>query len=588
MAEGDVHTARPTERTRIRSAESRTEFIVSGLFTLLLFGTLAYVWTLFAPIAPRNVLNTWTTIMAVTITIMMLLPALYLIRNPGEEETVRWWAPAGKVVAVIYDISIALSIWMLLPYASEGLRLLMVIFYLAAICGQVISTAESLETNAFGVIAIFGSIALFYLNTPGTYSTGIAVFCGAFGVLLMIVAIALRTAMRSAIKARLKAEDTAEQLEAALRSAETERDAKTRFIAAASHDLRQPLHAASLYFEQAQTAEDGTIRERAITGVRGAFVSAGNLLDTILDHLRLEAAAMPVRRRSVAVGEMLAHVAALHEGEARLAGMTIRVRPTRLAVEADPALIERALGNLVLNAIRHSRGERVLLTARRRGGKVEIYVIDDGQGIPATDREELFQEYVQGRSTRQDPRGGLGLGLASAQRIMALHGTMLMLETRWRGGAAFRLSLPGAATDVPVSGAVQSVPGSLSNIAGLAILIVEDIEDAGRALAALLESTGAAADWVPSVKAAAAQAAARRYDLVITDWRLSLTQTGADALAAIRQHQPDLPAIVMTGDGAPSTLAEIVATGARLLHKPATPARVFSAIAETVSRKGAA
>lgn len=569
--------------------------MVAGFFTLLLVGTLAYVWSLFAPIAPRHILNLWTILMGAAIFVMMAVPLIVIVRNPSDDEVVRVWAPVGKAVAVQYDITVALSIWMLLPYANEDLRLLMVIFFISAICGQVISTAEALANNAFGIGTILGSIVIFYLMTPGPYSVGIAIFCATFGLLLFAVAVTLRQAIRSSLVARQTAEATALQLKEALQEAEDERDGKARFIASASHDLRQPLHAASLFFEQSQRTTSEPVRQKAVEGVRSAFQSTGKLLDAILDHLKLESGTTELSLRPVCVDELFCKISSLHAPLARAAGMQIRVRPTQHWMMADPALIERVIGNLVVNGIKHSRGETVLLSSRRRGDRIEFLVVDDGVGIDPANRQRIFDEYAQGDGVKLDPRGGLGLGLASARRIMELHGARLSLNGVWKAGAAFTGDLPAAVPDMlqqTTDGAFSSESGSVpagdttESLEGIRILVVEDIEEAGLALVSLLNSFGAIADWVGSVHTARQYVEQNRVDIMITDWRLSLNETGADAIRDVRERLPDLPVLVLTGDGAPDALADISATGARLMHKPASPDRLYALLLDMLPPSG--
>lgn len=578
------HATDVTEKKQLRAAESRIEFIVSGFFTLLLAGTLAYVWTLFEPIAPRPTLILWTVLMGTAIAVMMAVPIVFLLRQPDDTEIVRLWAPIGKITAVQYDIAVAASIWMLLPYASEDLRLLMVIFFISAISGQVISTAEALANNAFGILAILGSIVIFYLRTPGPYSVGIAVFCATFGVLLFAVAVALRQAIRSALSARLDAEAVSEQLARALAETEAERDSKARFIAAASHDLRQPLHAASLFFEQTQTAKLETVRTRAAEGVRAAFQSAGKLLDAILEHLRLESGNLDLDLKPVSVESLFRKIAALHSLQAHAAGMQIRVRSTNHWVCADAAMLERVISNLVVNGIKHSRGDRVLLTSRRRGDKIELCVVDNGVGVEDANRQLIFEEYAQGDRVKLDPRGGLGLGLASARRIVELHDARLDLNTCWTGGAAFSTCLAQAEPDETQAERLSDKTNA--SISDTNILVVEDDEAAGQALVSLLKNFEAQAEWAGSVHAARITCRSFQPDILITDWRLSLNETGADAIKAVRQHYPCIPVIVLTGDGAPETLDKITATGAMLLHKPATAEKLKSAIAHILASRG--
>ncbi len=565
------------DHARLRAAESRLEFAVAGSFTLLLAGTLVYVHSLFAPITPPDRLWLWTAMTGVTIALMMLLPLTVLLRRPGDAEINRIWSPAGKVVAVMYNLVVAASVWMLLPYASEPLRLLMVIFYAAAISGQVISTAESIENIVFGVVSVFGSAALFFLNTPGPYSGGLAIFLVVFGGLMLGVAVTLKYAIRAAMRAKLQAEAVSADLASALALANDARDAKTRFIAAASHDLRQPLQAAVLFFEQLRRSERGPLRDKAEAGVALAFEEADALLDRMLEHLRLDAGAVEARCAPSAVAEILERVAQEAAAFAASEGIAITVAPSRLWANTDPAMTGRVLRNFVHNAIRHARCKRVLLGAKRRGDTVRLYVIDDGQGVAEADRAGLFEAYVQGASAGRTNRGGLGLGLASARRMAGLMGGEAGLDARWRRGAAFWIDLPAAAP--LVADAAPAGTGSPAPVTGR-VLIVDDDEAAREALAGLFTDRGwsvAAADGVAQAEALARDAP---FDLIISDWRLGGGDTGADAVAAVRSGAPGLPAMLITGDGSPESHRAIQATGLPVLYKPTSPDRILGLAAE--------
>jgi two-component system, sensor histidine kinase len=285
----------PPEAIEVQAAESRIAFAVTAAFTVLLAGTLYYVYDIFEPLAPPGKLNAWAAFMAGVTLIMAVVPVVVYLRRPDAAELVRVWDKLGKVVAVLYDLAVASSVWLLLPYASEPLQLLMVIFYSAAISGQVISTAESTDTIVFGVLAIFGSAAWFFLQTDSVYSISLAVFLLAFGAMLIAVSLILKQAIRTAIRLRLKAERISDELAAALEEAREARDARTRFIAAASHDLRQPLQAAALFFEQLRGTPSPAQRERAEAGVRLGLAEANALLERMLEHLKLESGTLEAR-----------------------------------------------------------------------------------------------------------------------------------------------------------------------------------------------------------------------------------------------------------------------------------------------------
>lgn len=425
------------DRTTVRAAESRIEFALAGTFSILIAGTLAYVHSLFAEIAPNARLWLWTWMVIAVTVVMAAVPLIVHLRRASDAEIMRIWAPAGKVVAVAFDVAVASSVWLLLPYASEPLRLLMVIFYAAVISGQVISTAESTGTIVFGVVSIFGSAAAFFLTTPGIYSVGVALFLLGFGALMIGVAAVLKVAIRSAIAARLRAEAISASLAEALEQATEARNSKTRFIAAATHDLRQPLQAAALFFNRA-VGSDRAVQEQAVASARLAFEEAASLLDRLLDHLRLDGGLIQPAMQHVALGPLLAAVRDEVAPLAAAGGLELRVVPSRLVVRGDPQLIRRILRNLLHNAIRHSRGRRILLGARARAGRVTILVLDDGRGISAAASATLFAEE---KPLESAARGGVGLGLPSSRKLAELMDCTVAHLPGWRRGSAFSLEL---------------------------------------------------------------------------------------------------------------------------------------------------
>lgn len=409
--------------------------IAAGFFTALLAVAAGYVHLLFAPIVPTGRLWAWSGAMAAVILVMVALPFAGVTSRSAPVATARFQAMAGRTAAVLFSLAVAASVWLLLPYASEDLRLLMVAFYAAAVAGQMIVLAESLATVAFGAISVFGSTAAFFFMAPGRYSTPLALFLLAFAAILLGLAVAVRRAARSAVHARLDAETASRERAAALDRAAEAQAAKARFIAAATHDLRQPLQAAALFFEQ--FAKSGAAE--AAEGARLAFRETDVLLDQVLNHLRLDSGKVEPKLEVAPVQALLARVVQDAAPLAGANGVSIRCGASSRRVITDPDLAVRILRNFVQNALRHSQGRRILIGCRTRADAVRIYVVDDGLGIPAEDRPLLFIEYARGSLPGG---GGMGLGLASARRLAELMGAHAGFDARWPTGAAFFLELP--------------------------------------------------------------------------------------------------------------------------------------------------
>jgi signal transduction histidine kinase len=571
-------TRQATEYQRMRAAESRLEFALAGIMTLLIAGTLVYVHTLFAPIVPRFNLMLWTGMMAAITVILMIVPATVWIRRPDDLEIATVWAPVGKVVTVLFDLAVASAVWLLMPYASEQLQLLMVIFFCATISAQVISAAESIDNIAFAVISILGSTALFFLQNESTYAVSLALFLVAFGVLMIGVALVLKYAVRSAIVSRLKAEDISAELAVALGQAQRARDDRTTFIAAASHDLRQPIQAAMLFFQQLLLHPKPEIRARAEDGVRQAFHEANALLDRMLEHLRLESGTMPTATTAVALAPLIATLAAEHEVIARNAGMRLCVFGGPHWVTADPHLLTRILRNLLHNGFTHAHGDRVCLLTRRVGDRVRLYVVDDGVGLA---EDGYFQPYVQGATARGKAQG-LGLRLAVSREMARLMGGSLEVDRRWTSGTALYVDLPLIAGCAPAYPERASAGVGREALAGLRIVVIDD--DAG-ARVALADLLGMIALDVRGVATVAELAALADFapDLIVSDWHLDDGQRGDAAVAVAQRRWPGIAAVFITGDGSPETLHIMSSSRIPVLWKPTDIDALGAIVAEQMA-----
>lgn len=556
----------------IRASESRLEFAMAGIFTILIAGTLTYVYQLFEPLVPPANLRIWAATTAAVTLVMATAPIIFLIRRPDPDRIHRVWSPIGKLVAILFDLTVASSVWLLLPYASEPLQLLMVIFYSAAISGQVISTAESIGTNVFAVLSIFGSAAVFFLQADTEYAGSVAAFLMAFGGLMIVVALILKQAIRSAIASRLAAERLSGELAVALEDAQSARDARTRFIAAASHDLRQPLQAAMLFFQQMQRHPNPERREEAAEGVTHGFAEANALLERMMEHLRIESGAVAVHPAPVALAPLFAALADELRPAAAQAKLAVDVEATPLWVHADPTLITRILRNLMQNALVHSRAAQLRLFAEADGAQVRIAVDDDGVGFDDGFVAAAFDAYSQGGHGT-----GMGLGLSIARELARLMGGELALDTGGDKGARFELTLPAA--DAAPAPATENAASEIS-LTGIAVLVIDDDRAGATALVNLLALAGADARAAhDTAEIAAARDGSWRADAIVTDWHIGRETTGADAVAMLRTAWPDVRVLVMTGDAAPAAAQDIAATGWPLFIKPVDPDALGRAIA---------
>jgi signal transduction histidine kinase len=392
---------------------------ITVMATVLLF-----IRSQFSPVVEPALLGAWLTYMSGCVAarvVILGISASPLRRRLPHAIQVR----AGQLITLAFCIGIMASVWILMPPADDLLRMLMILLCMWYLAMVIVLNADSL--SALGALGVIGSMAVFVLAQRLPYAFTLAGFLAMEGAALIMIR---RAMSRSAAK-----------LQAALSLVHSERDAKTRFIASASHDLQQPLQAARLYFEHALTADDDRVRQRAIGGVRSAFASTAELLQSMLEHLRLEADAVTSRPTALKLDVLLPTIANEQAPSAQAAAMQIRTISTQIEITADEHLLRRVIHNLLSNALRHSHGTKILLAARRRELRTEICIIDNGVGVEASEAGRVFDDFYQG-SDGTTSAGGFGLGLASAKRMAALLGGTLELDPRWQRGCAFVLSLP--------------------------------------------------------------------------------------------------------------------------------------------------
>ena len=369
-----------------------------------------------------------------------------------------------------------------------------------------------------------------------------------------------------------------EEVQAARVEAEQASLAKSRFFAAASHDLRQPLHSLGLFAAalegQALPGEARVVVARIGESIRALEA----LFNELLDLSRLDAGAVAVHPRNFALQDLFDRLSMEFHGEAVERHLRLRFVPTRLVTRADPVLVERVLANLVSNALRYTQEGGVVIGARRRGDAVWLEVIDTGLGIAPQLQQQVFDEFFQIGNPGRDRRRGLGLGLAIVKRLLTLMGHELSLRSVPGKGTHFRIVLPHAAAADPIAAPEQD-PG-VAPFAGRTVLLVEDDPDIRTATIGLLQQWGLGV--VPCKgreDVESALAAGLAPDLALVDLRLETVDDGIDVVELLRARTaPDLPALLLSGDTGAAELARVRQSGIPLLTKPVSPARLKSAL----------
>lgn len=380
---------------------------------------------------------------------------------------------------------------------------------------------------------------------------------------------------------RLKVES--ENAELARGKAEEANLAKSKFLAAASHDLRQPVHAQELFLEVLARSNLSDFQGKILNNARAASQASAQMLNTLLDFSRIEAGVVEPQIRSFHLQPLLNKLENELGSQADNKKIVYRCRETQLAVDSDESLLELMLRNLITNAIRYTETGGLLVGCRKRGKKVVIEVFDTGIGIEPSQQREIFQEFHQLGNPERDRLKGLGLGLAITQGLAQSLDHSVTLSSRPGRGSVFRISLP-LATSGETSDTLASPKDSQFQtglLQGLRILIIDDDEMVREAMVHLLSDWGCDCKAVEHTSGALELVEQWPAEVLISDYRLRENHTGANAIAQIREVMGTIiPALIITGDTAPERLREALQSGLKLLHKPISPTDLYQALAK--------
>ena len=414
-------------------------------------------------------------------------------------------------------------------------------------------------------------------------------------VITTVLARTYRQSLQRAIELKLHADELLAQLriekqaaDLARAQAEIANRAKTQFFAAASHDLRQPLHAMGLFAEALrQRAADPEVT--ALVGSINESVDAlEGLFSELLDITRIDAGGVDVNPVHFEFGELLRKLRLHFEPTAFEKGLTLRLRGGKRVIHADPLLVERILRNLVANAIRYTADGTVLVACRQRAGRILIQVWDSGVGIAPEQQSRIFEEFYQvapGAALAAHERKGLGLGLATVQRLARLMEAPLTLRSVRGRGSMFQLELPAGRLARSLGPAPSTRRTPTLTLDGRLVVVVEDEPAVRAGLQALLTGWGAslvAFDSVAAVGAWAGGTASQglRPDLFIVDYRLEEGRDGLEALALLRRRfGRSVPTIMVTGSTMSGFEREAQAHDFHLLVKPVLPNKLRAMIA---------
>jgi len=413
-------------------------------------------------------------------------------------------------------------------------------------------------------------------------------FAGLFGLLLSIgVFVALRVLPLSALrKTTLALKEEIEKHDQARLAAETANRAKSQFLAAASHDLRQPLHALGMFAASLSERVHHPEVRTTIDNINASVLALEDLFNELLDISRLDAGTIQPKLRSFLIGPLFDRLYAEYASEAAEHGLVFSVVHSDFQIYSDPTLLERVLRNLISNAIRYTPNGEVVVECKAGESMIVLEVRDTGVGIPLDQQESIFEEFYQIGNPERDRKKGLGLGLAIVKRTAQLLGCSVHLSSSPGQGSTFSLEIPQGQTPSLEAEHIDEEMKPRSVLNGQFIVVIDDELAVLKSTEILLTQWGCHVLTASSFDEAAAYLSEyeRLPDVIISDYRLRGSTIGSDV---IRRLQAELgchiPGVIITGDIAPDRLKEAEASGYHLLYKPVAPEKLRALLSSLTS-----
>ena len=413
-------------------------------------------------------------------------------------------------------------------------------------------------------------------------------FLGGAGSIGLVVCYAMERSIRGDFQLEHRNAALLQELREQKEVAERANLTKSKFLAAASHDMRQPLHAIALFGEVLDMALHGRPEHVHTSRLMSAVTVLAASLDAMLDISQLDAGVINPKIETIALNPLLETLNQMFAASAEEKGLQLHVRASALWTQSDVQLLQRLLANLIENAMKFTPRGGVIVRAHARGEHIHIDVRDTGVGIAAENIDYIFDEFYQVGNAGRDRSKGLGIGLALVQRIARLLGHTVQVRSRLGSGSRFRVTLPNLAPPDALAERVVAAPQGRPTPLNLPkrVLVIDDEDNIRPAISELLRLHGIQVSAVSNeaqAQLALQQAAATSlpFDVLLCDYRLHGGADGLEAALRLRQtFAPALPLLIITGETAPDKLQRIHDLNIPVIFKPTSAAVLLHALAE--------
>lgn len=538
----------------------------------------------------RATLVAWCVAMLFISAASQILATAYSRRPRSVEETLRW----GRFFSIAMfanGLTWGVASMLFFVPGSTALQVVLLVSIIGLCAGSISLLSYWLESYYAFIVPPLLLSALRLALEGGVEYWSLAALVLVSLAILLLVGHSVSQSVLSAIRLGFENLDLVKQLHTEKEIAENATRDKTLFLASASHDLRQPLHAMSLFADALEGRLQNPDDRLVLARLQDSLTAMRKLFNALLDISRLDAGIVEPQIKNFQLAPLLERLHVDYARQSRDKQLEWSCPPTEVIVRSDPVLLENLLRNLIGNAIRYTPQGYIAIACTEVDGWVRIAIEDSGVGIPADKQTEIFREYRQLSNPAGDGAKGLGLGLAIVERLARLLDHRIELRSAPDKGSCFTVVLPmGSASALSIEEDGESNKESAlgSDLAGMTVLVIDDQAPVLEGMKALLGRWGCETILAGSEEAAltAVQQAPRLPALIIADYRLREDRTGSQAIDRVRREFGEsIPALIITGDTAPERLREAQASGHMLMSKPVPPARL-RAFLRTVRRNG--
>ncbi|MDH5516346.1 MAG: hybrid sensor histidine kinase/response regulator [Gammaproteobacteria bacterium] len=578
----DLYRSRPATDELVKILYYQPIYSILTGHALAVFITVVFLWNT----VPLQWLLPWAVIIVTQTLVWAYLVAKFRKEQHQQDkirEAIRLFPIAGAVTGIFWGATLY-SPNVIHDTTSMVFLSIMVLGITAA--GLAVFAPYLRSYSAFAGCTLIPFAVRFFIEDTRLHLT-LGIMFLLYLTIVLISGLNMKRAVTESIRLRLTNTDLVADLMIKNSLAERAREeavqadiSKSKFLAAASHDLRQPLHALGLFVDALESRIHYSEVRHIVNNIRISTDALSDLLNSLLDISKLDAGVLEPRLTDFPLRPILNRIATDYSEVASSKSLQLRIVDCKLMIHTDPGMLERILRNLVSNAIRYTHNGRVLLGCRRHqdpvnGDRICIEVHDTGIGISDENIGNIFEEFYQIENPERDRSKGLGLGLAIVKRLADLLNCPLTVRSSPEKGSVFRLSVPFVSNTVLLS---EPALDYLEDLKDTRVLIIDDEALIRIGMCQVLEQWGCSVLQAESIEQALELLGEQcEIDMILTDYRLRDNQTGLDAINSIHAAcNRNIAALILTGDTDPQRLREAKDSGFKLLHKPVSSAKLRS------------